>query len=701
MLHQGDCLKVLPTLPESSVDAIVTDPPYGLEFMGKEWDGANGFRRSLNENDTGRNNVFGRTSKKSPEYKSTSIYQEWCRTWAIECLRVLKPAHYMLAFGGTRTHHRLACAIEDAGFEIRDCLMWVYGCLSDDTEILVDGQWEPYHKAIEGRLALCYDAEHDAYQWQPIQGLHVYDYCDTAYRIQSDRTDQIVSRNHRCLVEQGGGYAFQYAEALEREARVPILEDVQGLLGSLSLPHQRTSSQKSSMWPGVCCKESFDTEEGKAAGPALQVAQQKVLALQEARRDSGLLGKEESSNLLQSLLSSEGACQEPAAVLCEREGKTQARNRACRKQESSVEGRRHLLQDPRQLQGREVCSLPGAVSADGSQGRLRDGASAFCCPGDGPVPASRRSGSSRQPQASRQPADQPSALCEQPRPQAIRASRFTCADLARVTPIHYQGIVWCVTVPTGAFVCRRNGKVFVTGNSGFPKGKGCLKPAYEPVLLARKPGPKVMPLQIDACRVPTFAPGYERLSSRADTPRDDIRGGRLHACNGGKRKMVDSGMSPSGRWPANVIHDGSEEVLAEFAKAGSVARFFYCAKASRTDRNEGCEGMPRRMSANAVDRDSQRNGNEASPGRGSRSGPRENFHPTVKPTPLLRYLCRLITPPGGTVLDPFMGSGSTGKAARLEGFEFQGIEIDATYFAIAQKRIAAETENKATQFNLE
>jgi DNA modification methylase len=102
-----------------------------------------------------------------------------------------------------------------------------------------------------------------------------------------------------------------------------------------------------------------------------------------------------------------------------------------------------------------------------------------------------------------------------------------------------------------------------------------------------------------------------------------------------------------GRWPANFIHDGSEEATDLL---GDSARFFYCAKASKKDRGE-------------------------------------NHHPTVKPTDLMRYLCRLVTPPNGIVLDPFMGSGSTGKAAVLEGFGFVGIEREAEYIDIAKARI--------------
>ena len=104
-----------------------------------------------------------------------------------------------------------------------------------------------------------------------------------------------------------------------------------------------------------------------------------------------------------------------------------------------------------------------------------------------------------------------------------------------------------------------------------------------------------------------------------------------------------------------MIHDGSDEVSETL---GSAARFFYCAKASKRDRDEGLDGS-------------------------------RNVHPTVKPTDLMRYLCRLVTPPGGVVLDPFMGSGSTGKAAMLEGFRFIGVEREPEYIEIARARIEA------------
>ena len=135
-LYHGDCIEVMRELPEASVDAIVTDPPYGLEFMGKEWDApwkgdgavvddpasVGGFQDGNGGNLYSRSRIrYGR------EGDSMLGFQSWCNEWATEALRVLKPGGHMLAFGGTRTWHRLACAIEDAGFEVRDSIAWMYG----------------------------------------------------------------------------------------------------------------------------------------------------------------------------------------------------------------------------------------------------------------------------------------------------------------------------------------------------------------------------------------------------------------------------------------------------------------------------------------------------------------------------------------------------------------------------------------------
>lgn len=130
MLIQGDCVVEMAKLPAESIDSVVCDPPYGLEFMGKEWDRL-GATTLVDPGEVGGfqdgngGNAFSRSRVRYGA--SAASMQAWHQAWATEALRVLKPGGYLLAFGGTRTFHRLTCAIEDAGFEIRDCLSWMYG----------------------------------------------------------------------------------------------------------------------------------------------------------------------------------------------------------------------------------------------------------------------------------------------------------------------------------------------------------------------------------------------------------------------------------------------------------------------------------------------------------------------------------------------------------------------------------------------
>jgi len=251
---------------------------------------------------------------------------------------------------------------------------------------------------------------------------------------------------------------------------------------------------------------------------------------------------------------------------------------------------------------------------------------------------------------------------------------------------------------------------------GRPKSGG-LKPAHEPITLARKHAKKVVPLQIDLCRV-------ERpVGDRTEYGVDGDEGAPTKHVES-ERARVAYLPDLRGRYPANLIHDGSAEVVALFpdnnpgckphrVTAGaegvarlqangwgfgatdkvvgfddgdnlSAARFFYVPKAPRKDRNEGLDDHGPQFKHGDTLRKIEN------------ADKKGNTHPTVKPTELMRYLCRLVTPPGGTVLDPFMGSGSTGKAALKEGFNFVGIELDEEngYFDIACARVKAATIKK-------
>jgi DNA modification methylase len=128
-IYHGDCLEVLRELPDASVDAVVTDPPYGLGFMGREWDKAAALASVPPSGQHLDSPLARMQTGKGPAAVAFdgAAFQSWCQLWAAECLRVLKPGGHLLAFGGTRTWHRLACAIEDAGFEVRDSIAWMYG----------------------------------------------------------------------------------------------------------------------------------------------------------------------------------------------------------------------------------------------------------------------------------------------------------------------------------------------------------------------------------------------------------------------------------------------------------------------------------------------------------------------------------------------------------------------------------------------
>lgn len=138
MVYHGDCIEVMRSMPDGSVDAVVTDPPYGIRFMGQAWDGADIVARQERGKATspmpagvsGPNGGYRSLAAEAGRYdqsaNATRLFQEWCEEWAAECLRVLKPGGHLLAFGSPRAWHRLACGVEDAGFEIRDSIAWLY-----------------------------------------------------------------------------------------------------------------------------------------------------------------------------------------------------------------------------------------------------------------------------------------------------------------------------------------------------------------------------------------------------------------------------------------------------------------------------------------------------------------------------------------------------------------------------------------------
>ena len=480
-LHLGDCLAVLRTLPDASVEAIVTDPPYGLAFMGKHWD---------------------------YDVPDVEVWQE--------CLRVLKPGGHLLAFAGTRTFHRMAVRIEDAGFEIRDMIAWVYG--------------SGFPKSLD------------------------------------------VSK----AVDKTGGVSVAWFGPWLRKWR----ED-----------NGVTQKQVAALFP---------SKTGGLTGCV-------------ANWELGFnMPTPEQFNLIRDTFGLPFASVEEA--------------------EREVVG---------QQRGTMLAVAPGQDN-DRSATTL-----------DITAPAT---------------------------------------DAAR----QWQG--WGTA----------------------------LKPALEPIALCRKPldgtvAQNVLThgtgaLNVDGCRV-----GKRERERFTDAKRVSAFGGDAQEYQNPRFYPKATTPLPPGRFPANLIHDGSDEVVALFPQTtsggsqsswgsgnanlettvygegwstesgqgfhdtGSAARFFYCAKADKSDRDEGCHDLPEVLSMRYGEK-AQGPLPQQTP---SKPVAQRNHHPTVKPTDLMRYLCRLVTPPGGTILDPFMGSGSTGRGAALEGFHFIGIEREPDYLAIAQARIKA------------
>lgn len=277
--------------------------------------------------------------------------------------------------------------------------------------------------------------------------------------------------------------------------------------------------------------------------------------------------------------------------------------------------------------------------------------------------------------------------------------------------------------------------------TGFPKS-GNLKPAHEPIVVARKPldGSRKATIEkygtgglnIEESRVECESRPLREIAPLNPNVIYDSRSlsGRV---DGSLQSSKAVGETNLGRWPANVIHDGSDEVVENFPESegalapvkgteksttgqngiyghfdrvpsvplrndsGSAARFFYCAKASKSDRDESLEDfLAKKIVTFQTGGGASGKPSSISAGRNTAY---KNNHPTVKPTELMKYLVKLVTQKNGTILDPFMGSGTTGKACGFEGFKFVGIERDADYFEIAKARIEHAYQNKTV--NLE
>ena len=488
-LKQGDSREVLKQYPDNHFDSVVTDPPYGLSFMGKKWD---------------------------YDVPSTELWEE--------VYRVLKPGGHLVSFSGTRTYHRMVVNVEDAGFEIRDQIQWLYGSGFPKSHNI--------SKAIDKKAGRVDDIT-----------------ATIGKAIKEAREKRGLSQSHCDKKYCGGTTNWSWFEGRPRGQRAPTKETFDAI-----------------------CK---DWDELKKYQKDFYQEVERVAKLRP------VVGTSVTNKTVYSAI-----------------GDT---------------------------------NVSGEINITSSY-----------------------------------------------------------------TPLAKQWEGWGTA----------------------------LKPANEPIVLARKPlSEKTIVdnvikwgtggLNIDGCRVPS---GAERISTHSNGKGQTGDKGIY-----GKFANQQGSEDREGRFPANVIHDGSDDALQYMPqtggqspalkgyegkqytpettdvgmsgglissnnvhpdKGGSAARYFYCAKVSKKERNVGLDEAPDKVL------------NRVNPG-GLEHDPKwaptinKNNHPTVKPVALMSYLVRLITPPGGIVLDPFNGSGSTGMAAKQEGCSYVGIDLNQEYLDISKARIEA------------
>jgi DNA modification methylase len=540
ILH-GDCIEQMRELDEASVDAICTDPPYGLEFMGKEWDRLGATSEAVDDTDwDGRTDSFpfGGGGRRIRYGASAKSMQEWHQAWATEALRILKPGGHLLAFGGTRTYHRLACAVEDAGFEIRDSLIWIYGSgfpKSLDVSKAIDKASPcPKCDGVGGFEA----GGPEDYHGEPC------DKCGGTGRAEGTYGDP-KSEAHAGWIDRGRMRGEEGHEGYQR----PWMEDEQAV--AKNARKYEPATPEAQQWQGW--------------GTALKPAHEPIVV---ARKPlSGTV----AANVL--------------------EHGTGALNiAACR---VAANGEK----------------TPFPVGDYGERGLYgKDGERT-----DDPAPDGRwppNLALSHLPE------------CERVGVRRVKTNMATSGESL-------------------------DGQIFGYGNERGDQPRGHADPDGTETIPAYECAPGCPVAELD------------RQSGELKTPSPYVQQSEVIGIYGAEKQ-----------------HD---RLSTHHGDTGGASRFFYTAKASRAERNAGLDGLP--MKARGEDVLQYHEGER-------RADPEvANFHPTVKPIDLMRWLVRLVTPPGGRILDPFLGSGTTGIAAHLEGFDFIGIEREAEYADIAEARI--------------
>lgn len=467
----GNNMDLIQSIPDNSIDAIITDPPYGL---GKQPDAIKMLQAWLTE---------GHCDVKGSGFmgKSWDAFVPQPAFWK-ECFRVLKPGGNIAVFAGTRTMDLMGLSLRIAGFEIRDTLGYMYGCLSEDTEILTKEGWVRYSPDFKKKSVELYTVNIKSKEifLENITKWFEYEYEDTAYNIKSAFTDQLVSRGHNSIVEQNGKYVFKKAENLQALENVPVLEDVQELLETIYNNNTGTSSKKQILQLSVSPTKKTKyyayrtAERCYSAMCCLWKRNVQEYTRSTSCKESDVLKKMQryfTNKIFTRNISRKNTKQMDGVA------KRSVQRKDKRREQSFLEGWCNLSKSERFIFKtiNKIRSLSERVYSYGAKGRLCYGTPFESCSTNKQTFNTDGMRSSYRPRRNQQQYKQLNVIQEQFRPQAFRA-RANCRNtMATVTPTFYKGIMFCPQTKAGAFIAKRNGKIFITGNSGFPKSHNISK----------------------------------------------------------------------------------------------------------------------------------------------------------------------------------------------------------------------------------
>jgi DNA modification methylase len=505
VLH-GDCLDLLAGIPDASIDVVITDPPAAVAFMGKDWDRFDKYKprtargREISAR-LGRDDLIRRAANLllglslsertedlpareeaaalAAELRERATSPAPLPPWAIgfvafmvdvwsEVDRVLKPGAFVCAWALPKTADLAGLAMRAVGWGVEESVLHLFGCLSDDAEILTEYGWLSGQQMHRATLALCYDVDSGIYQWRPIEHRVRFRHVGRAYRIVGEGTDHTVTPDHRCVDIRRGFITAEQA-ASQQALHVPIPDGLHGLRFDVASDGALADSQGQDVRQGLCGRVDPASEDGP---------HEQTQALRDLR--CALLAAEpttELSLLLAPLLRglAEQGPGDPAthaSHICFGSSSDDARGSRswCVEDDGSPEPRLEgRPTDDAVSHASDHGAVPGGVWRDGSKERVCVRAPAGDGASDRPAADAVGGCPPHRPQHAEQRHLESHVVRHEHGPQVVRVARGTSAAVGRFEAVEFDGFMWCVTVPTGAFVARSNGMPFVTGNSGMSK----------------------------------------------------------------------------------------------------------------------------------------------------------------------------------------------------------------------------------------